>query len=220
MLAEAPQRAGRERHFIMEHLIIGICGGTGSGKTTLAERIYKEFKDRAVYIQMDNFYKDRSDLTYEERTKINYDHPDAFDMDIFVDAVKTIKAGNSAVIPQYDFSVHNRKSEWITIESKPLIILEGILLFQNQELFNLMDIKIFVDTDADERILRRAARDMRERARSLESIISQYLTTVKPMYEQYVEPFKKNADIIVPGGGRNSVAFEMITNTIRKRLGD
>ena len=202
----------------MKHLIIGICGGTGSGKTTLAERIYKEFKDVAVYIQMDSFYSDRQDLTYEERTKINYDHPDAFDMDLFIESVQAIKEGKDVTIPQYDFSTHLRKSEWITVESKPLIILEGILLFENQELFDLMDIKVFVDTDADERILRRAARDMRERARSFESVVSQYLNTVKPMYEQYVEPCKKKSDIIVPGGGRNPVAIEMISNTIKKRL--
>ena len=202
----------------MKHLIIGICGGTGSGKSTLAERVYKEFKDIAVYIQMDSFYSNRTDLTYEERVKLNYDHPDAFDMDLFIDSVKALKEGRTVSIPQYDFTTHLRKDEWTTVESRPLIILDGILLFANKDLFDLIDIKIFVDTDADERILRRAKRDMRDRGRTLDSVISQYINTAKPMHDQFVEPFKYQSDVVIPGGGRNNIAFEMIASTIRNRL--
>ena len=202
----------------MNSLIIGICGGTGSGKSTLAERLYKEFEDIAVYIQMDSFYSNRTDLTYDERVVINYDHPDAFDMELFVDSIKALKEGRTVSIPQYDFTTHLRKEEWQEIESRPLIILDGILLFANQEIFDLIDIKIFVDTDADERILRRAKRDMRDRGRSLESIISQYLKTAKPMHDQFVAPFKNKSDVVIPGGGKNDIAFEMISGFIRNRL--
>ena len=202
----------------MKHLIIGICGGTGSGKSTLADRVYKEFKDEAVYIQMDSFYSNRTDLTYEERVTLNYDHPDAFDMDLFVDSVKALKEGRAVTIPQYDFTTHLRKDEWTTVESKSLIILDGILLFADQRLFDLIDIKIFVDTDADERILRRAKRDMRERGRTLESVISQYVKTAKPMHDQFVEPFRNKSDVVIPGGGKNEIALEMITSFIRNRL--
>ena len=202
----------------MKHLIIGICGGTGSGKSTLADRVYKEFKDEAVYIQMDSFYSNRTDLTYEERVTLNYDHPDAFDMDLFVDSVKALKEGRTVTIPQYDFTTHLRKDEWTTVESKSLIILDGILLFADQRLFDLIDIKIFVDTDADERILRRAKRDMRERGRTLESVISQYVKTAKPMHDQFVAPFRNKSDVVIPGGGKNEIALEMITSFIRNRL--
>ncbi|MBR6349473.1 MAG: uridine kinase [Lachnospiraceae bacterium] len=202
----------------MKHLIIGICGGTGSGKSTLADRVYKEFKDEAVYIQMDSFYSNRTDLTYEERVTLNYDHPDAFDMDLFVDSVKALKEGRTVTIPQYDFTTHLRKDEWTTVESKSLIILDGILLFADQRLFDLIDIKIFVDTDADERILRRAKRDMRERGRTLESVISQYVKTAKPMHDQFVEPFRNKSDVVIPGGGKNEIALEMITSFIKNRL--
>ena len=202
----------------MKHLIIGICGGTGSGKSTLADRVYKEFKDEAVYIQMDSFYSNRTDLTYEERVTLNYDHPDAFDMDLFVDSVKALKEGRTVTIPQYDFTTHLRKDEWTTVKSKPLIILDGILLFADQRLFDLIDIKIFVDTDADERILRRAKRDMRERGRTLESVISQYVKTAKPMHDQFVEPFRNKSDVVIPGGGKNEIALEMITSFIKNRL--
>lgn len=202
----------------MKHLIIGICGGTGSGKSTLADRVYKEFKDEAVYIQMDSFYSNRTDLTYEERVTLNYDHPDAFDMDLFVDSVKALKEGRTVTIPQYDFTTHLRKDEWTTVKSKSLIILDGILLFADQRLFDLIDIKIFVDTDADERILRRAKRDMRERGRTLESVISQYVKTAKPMHDQFVEPFRNKSDVVIPGGGKNEIALEMITSFIKNRL--
>ena len=202
----------------MKHLIIGICGGTGSGKSTLADRVYKGFKDEAVYIQMDSFYSNRTDLTYEERVTLNYDHPNAFDMDLFVDSVKALKEGQTVTIPQYDFTTHLRKDEWTTVESKSLIILDGILLFADERLFDLIDIKIFVDTDADERILRRAKRDMRDRGRTLESVISQYINTAKPMHDQFVAPFRNRSDVVIPGGGKNEIALEMITSFIRNRL--
>ena len=203
------------------NIVIGICGGSGSGKSTLARKIKDEFGDRASIVSMDSFYKFQPDTTYEERTKTNYDHPDAFDTDIMIECVKELKAGKDTKIPVYDFTIHNRSSQpWETVKATPVIILDGILLFAFPQLVELMDIKVFVDTDADVRILRRVHRDVIKRGRSVESVIDQYLNTVKPMHEAFVEPSKKYADIIIPTGGRNPVALEMIENRVREHLSE
>ena len=201
------------------NIVIGICGGSGSGKSTLARKIKEEFGDRASIVSMDSFYKYQPNTTYEERTKTNYDHPDAFDADIMIECVKELKAGRDTKIPVYDFTIHNRSSQpWETVKATPVIILDGILLFAFPQLVELMDIKVFVDTDADVRILRRVHRDVIKRGRSVESVIDQYLNTVKPMHEAYVEPYKKLADVIIPEGAHNSVAREMVISLIKERL--
>ena len=202
------------------NIVIGICGGSGSGKSTLARKIKEEFGDRASIVSMDSFYKYQPNTTYEERTKTNYDHPDAFDTDIMIECVKELKSGRDTKIPVYDFTIHNRSSQpWETVKATPVIILDGILLFAFPQLVELMDIKVFVDTDADVRILRRVHRDVIKRGRSVESVIDQYLNTVKPMHEAYVEPYKKLADVIIPEGAHNSVAREMVISIIKERLG-
>ncbi len=201
------------------NIVIGICGGSGSGKSTLARKIKDEFGDRASIVSMDSFYKFQPDTTYEERTKTNYDHPDAFDTDIMIVCAKELKSGKDTKIPVYDFTIHNRSSQpWETVKATPVIILDGILLFAFPQLVELMDIKVFVDTDADVRILRRVHRDVIKRGRSVESVIDQYLNTVKPMHEAYVEPYKKLADVIIPEGAHNSVAREMVISLIKERL--
>ena len=201
-------------------LIIGIAGGTGSGKTTLAKHVANAFGDRVAVITHDSYYRAQNDKTYEERCLQNYDHPDAFETDLLCHHLAQLCHGQTVDIPVYDYTVHNRSDETVRIMPRAVIILEGILLFSDASLRNMMDLKIFVDTDADERILRRIARDTKERGRSLESVISQYLTTVKPMHEAFVEPFKRYADIIVPGGGDNPAALDMIVTRIKKQLND
>jgi uridine kinase len=201
----------------MSNMIIGICGGSGSGKTTLAKNIAAALGNNAVLICMDSFYKAQPGTTYEQRCLTNYDHPSSIDIDIMVKCLKELKEGRATDIPVYDFTIHNRSDEpWEHVESAPVIIVEGILLFAFPEAVQLLDRKIFVDTDADVRVLRRVERDMTERGRSLESIVSQYLETVRPMHLQYVEPYKAMADIIVPEGGRNDVALEIILGSIFK----
>ena len=195
-------------------LVIGIAGGTGSGKTTLTNKIAEQFKDQVTIVKHDNYYKAHDDMTYDERALLNYDHPFAFDTDLMIEHLKLLKEGKAVECPVYDYTVHNRSKETERIVPCKVIIVEGILIFENKELCNLMDIRIFVDTDADVRILRRIL----ERARSLQSVISQYINTVKPMHEQFVEPSKKNANIIVLEGGHNHVAMEMIQNQIRSHL--
>ncbi|MBQ7246743.1 MAG: uridine kinase [Lachnospiraceae bacterium] len=202
----------------MEHIIIGIAGGSGSGKTTLARNIKETFSDDAVLISMDSYYKHSPELTYEERVVRNYDHPDAFDLDMFIDHVRALKQGRTIVVPQYDFTAHLRSDQTVTVESRSIIILEGVLLFADPRLTELMDIKVFVDTDADVRIIRRIVRDVKKRGRSLDSVVAQYLGTVKPMHEQFVEPGKKIADIIVPEGGKNLVALGMISDFLEKKI--
>lgn len=199
-------------------LVIGIAGGTGSGKTTMTERIAGSFPDDITVINHDNYYKSHDEMTYEERARLNYDHPNAFDTDLMIRHLKELKAGRSIQCPVYDFTIHNRSKNTLTIVPGRVIIVEGILIFENKELCDLMDIRIFVDTDADIRIIRRIRRDVVERARSLDSVINQYLNTVKPMHEQFVEPSKKNASIIVPEGGYNLVAMDMVMNQIRHHL--
>lgn len=199
-------------------LVIGVAGGTGSGKTTLVRNIVERFGKDVTVISHDNYYKAHNDLTYEERAALNYDSPDAFDTDMLIDHLKLLKAGIAIECPVYDFKVHNRSDEVLHIQPNKVIVIEGILIFQNKALCDQMDIRIFVDTDADVRIIRRIIRDVRDRGRSLESIVNQYITTVKPMHEKYVEPSKKNAHIIVPEGGKNMVALEMIFNRIKNHI--
>ena len=200
--------------------IIGIAGGTGSGKTTLAENIVAHFGESITLLCHDDYYKAHDDLPYCEREKLNYDHPDAFDTELLISHLEALKRGESIECPIYDYTVHNRSNRTKTIHPTPVILLEGILIFSSSELRSLLDMKIFVDTDADVRILRRIVRDVRHRERTLESVISQYLTTVKPMHEAFVEPSKKYADIIVPEGGENPVAYGMIIGRIEKILED
>lgn len=201
-------------------IVIGIAGGTGSGKSTIIKRIKEQFNEAVTILSHDYYYKAHDDLTYEERTRLNYDHPDAFDTDLLVDHIKALKRGEFVERPSYDFSVHNRRKETVTVVPSKVIIVEGILIFENKDLLDMFDIKVFVDTDADVRIIRRILRDVKERGRTLESVINQYLTTVKLMHEQFVEPSKKNADIIIPEGGYNTVAIEMLNQRIRALLGD
>lgn len=201
-----------------EILVIGIAGGSGSGKTTLTNQIAAQFPDDVTVITHDNYYKAHDDMTYEERSRLNYDHPNAFDTDLMIEHLKLLKEGKSVECPIYDYTIHNRSKNTMTITPGKVIIVEGILIYENKELCDQMDIRLFVDTDADLRIIRRIRRDVMERARSLDSVISQYLNTVKPMHEQFVEPSKKNASLIVPEGGHNLVAMEMIFNQIRSHL--
>ena len=199
-------------------MVIGIAGGTGSGKTTITKRLMERFKDNVTVIYHDNYYKAHHSMSYEERAKLNYDHPDAFETELLVEAVKDLKKGKSVKCPVYDYTIHDRSDKTITIKPARVIIVEGILIFQCRELCREMDIKIYVDTDADVRILRRIVRDVRDRGRSLESVVNQYLNTVKPMHEQFVEPSKRNADIIIPEGGHNVVALEMVMERVRAHL--
>ena len=199
-------------------IIIGIAGGSGSGKTTITRELVRRFGGEVTVINHDNFYKAHHEMSYEERARLNYDHPDAFDTDLLIAALKDLKAGRTVYCPVYDYSIHDRSEETVEIRPSRVIIVDGILIFENKELRDLMDIKLFVDTDADVRILRRIIRDVRERGRSLESVVEQYLTTVKPMHEQFVEPSKRCADIIIPEGGHNLVALEMVIQRVRAHL--
>ena len=203
----------------MNNLIIGIAGGSGSGKTTLAYRLKERFgEDEVRLISHDSYYKRHDELPFSERCKLNYDHPDAFDNDLLIQHLKELKAGRAIDCPVYDYANHNRSSEVQHIEPAPVLIVEGILPLAEPELCSLFDYKIYVDTDADERILRRALRDVEERGRTLQSVVSQYLTTVKPMHEQYVEPSRKYADIVVLEGGHNLVALDMIMQRIQHHI--
>ena len=199
-------------------MVIGIAGGTGSGKTTITKRLVERFKENVTVIHHDNYYKAHHYMTYEERAKLNYDHPDAFETELLVEALRALKAGRPIECPVYDYTIHDRSDKTVTIKPAKVIIVEGILIFQDLELCKEMDIKLFVDTDADVRILRRIVRDVRDRGRSLESVVDQYLTTVKPMHEQFVEPSKRNADIIIPEGGHNAVALEMVVERVRAHI--
>jgi len=199
-------------------LVIGIAGGTGSGKTTFMNNLIQPFLDDVTILSHDNYYKRHDDLTYEQRCRLNYDEPAALETDLMAAHLDLLRQGQAIDCPVYDFTQHNRSSETIRLVPRKVIIVEGILIFENKELRDLMDIRIFVDTDADVRLCRRILRDVEERGRSLESVLSQYQNTVKPMHEQYVEPSKKHANIIVPEGGENYVALDMITGRIRRHL--
>ena len=198
--------------------IVGIAGGTASGKTTIVRKIKENFGDDIVVINHDSYYKAHNDLSYEDRSKLNYDHPDSFDTQMMIEDVKKLKNNEEVDIPVYDFSIHNRADATVHIVPKNVIILEGILVLENKELRDLMDIKVFVDTDADERLMRRIRRDMVERARSIESILNQYADTVKPMHEQFIEPSKKYADIIIPRGGENLTGINILQQHIKSML--
>lgn len=196
-------------------IIIGIAGGTGSGKSTLADNIRKEFANNITMLSHDYYYKSNSHLSFDERKKLNYDHPDAFDTDLLIEHLNKLKKGEVIYRPNYSFVTHLREEQTVEVVPKKVILLDGILIFENKELRDMMDIKIFVDTDADIRFIRRLVCDVSDRGRTLESVIEQYTTTVKPMHEQFVEPSKKYADIIVPEGGYNHVALNMIIEKIR-----
>ena len=199
-------------------LVIGIAGGTGSGKTTLMDNLVKRFSDDVTVLSHDNYYHRRDDMTLEERSKVNYDEPAALETDLMVRHLDLLRQGQAIECPVYDFSQHNRSNKTTTIEPKRVIIVEGILIFEDDALRDLMDIRIFVDTDADVRLGRRILRDVEERGRTLQSVLDQYQTTVKPMHEMYVEPSKKYAHLVVPEGGRNFVALDMILSRIERHL--
>ena len=199
-------------------LTIGIAGGTGSGKSTVANIIRDSFGGDVTLFKCDDYYKAHHDLSYEERSKMNYDHPDAFDVDLMVEHIRQLQAGQPIDAPVYDFTVHDRSEVTQRIEPGKVLLVDGILALAIREVRELLDIKIYVDTDADIRILRRIRRDVDKRGRSLDSVINQYVETVKPMHEAYVEPSKRYADLIIPQGGRNEVAMDLLRSCIRSRL--
>ena len=199
-------------------LVIGIAGGTGSGKTTLMKRLVEQFDDVVSVLSHDNYYRRLDHLAFEERCKVNYDEPNALETELMCQHLQQLREGKGIDCPVYDFSQHNRSDDTVHIEPRQVIIVEGILIFENEQLRNLMDIRIFVDTDADIRLCRRIKRDVNKRGRSMESVIEQYQTTVKPMHDKYVEPSKKYAHIVVPEGGKNVVALDMIMGRIRRHL--
>src|SRR5918911_3418921 len=203
-------------HFFM---IIGICGGTGSGKTTVANRILESVSaSEVVFIQQDSYYRNLKDLPLDYRSAVNFDHPDALDNDLLVHHIKKLKTGGAVELPLYDFKTHTRLNETVLIEPKPIVIVEGILIFTDARLLEQMDIKVFVDTPDDIRFIRRLRRDIAERGRTVDSVIEQYLATVRPMHMQFVEPSKRYADVIIPEGGYNLVSIDLISVKIRERL--
>ncbi len=201
-------------------LVIGIAGGSGSGKTTLMKNIVERFGEVVTVVSHDNYYKRHDEMTYEERCLINYDEPAAFENELMAQHLDALRRGESVECPVYDYTVHNRSDDIVIIEPKQVIIVEGILIFADEALRDLMDIRIFVDTDADIRLCRRIKRDVNKRGRTLESVLSQYQQTVKPMHEKYVEPSKKYANLVVPEGGKNFVALDMIIDRIQRHLNE
>ncbi len=201
-----------------DRIVIGVAGGSASGKTTVATRLTREFDDGVLLLSHDSYYNAHDEMPFEERAKINYDHPNAFETQRLIKDIKSLKNGEAIDVPVYDFANHNRSKETVHIEPKQVIVVEGILVFENKQLRDLMDIRIFVDTDADERLVRRIRRDVSERGRTLDSVLNQYITTVKPMHEQFVEPSKRYADVIIPRGGENDVALEMVLYRINAIL--
>ncbi|WP_201777895.1 uridine kinase [Ornithinibacillus contaminans] len=200
-------------------VVIGVAGGSGSGKTSVTRSICQRFTDKTILvIEQDYYYKDQSHLPFEERLKTNYDHPLAFDNDLLIEHIHALLNQESIEKPVYDYKIHTRSNDVITVEPKDVIILEGILILEDPRLVDLMDIKVFVDTDADLRIIRRLFRDIKERGRTLDSVIDQYLTAVRPMHLQFVEPTKRYADIIIPEGGQNHVAIDIMATKIEQIL--
>jgi len=200
----------------MASLVIGICGGTGSGKTTIADRIIAALpRESVVVIQQDHYYRNLPHLPLDERARQNFDHPDSIDMPLLVEHVGRLREGQAIERPVYDFTQHNRRAETVRLEPRSAVIIEGILLFESKALRDLMDIKIFVDTDADLRFIRRLGRDIRERGRTMESVVEQYLSTVRPMHLEFVEPSKRHADVIIPEGGHNEVGIDLVIQKIR-----
>jgi uridine kinase len=200
-------------------MIIGICGGTGSGKTTVANRILETVSaDDVIFLQQDSYYRNLNDMPLDYRQEVNFDHPDALDNDLLVKHIRRLKSGAPVELPIYDFKTHSRLAETLHVEPKPIIIVEGILIFADARILEEMDIKIFVDTPDDIRFIRRLRRDIAERGRTAESVIEQYLATVRPMHIQFVEPSKRYADVIIPEGGHNLVSIDLISVKIRDRL--
>lgn len=200
-------------------LIIGICGGTGSGKTTVANRILESVSaNEVVFIQQDSYYRNLTDLPLDYRHIANFDHPDALDNDLLVNHVRRLKAGEAVELPLYDFKTHTRMNETRHVDPKPIVIVEGILIYSDARLLEQMDIKVFVDTPDDIRFIRRLRRDLAERGRTIESVIEQYIATVRPMHMQFVEPSKRHADVIIPEGGHNLVSIDLLSGKIRERL--
>ncbi len=199
-----------------ERLVIGVCGGTGSGKTTIVGRIISALPESSVLVlQQDHYYRDFPDLPLDQRAKQNFDHPNSVDSALFVEDVRQLRGGQAIERPVYDFTQHRRSPHTVRLEPRPALIVEGILIFENRLLRELMDIKIFVDTDADLRFIRRLGRDMRERGRTLESVVDQYLATVRPMHMEFIEPSKRHADVIIPEGGYNEVGIDLVIQKIR-----
>ncbi|MBO0470567.1 uridine kinase [Enterococcus sp. DIV0242_7C1] len=202
-------------------IVIGVTGGSGSGKTSVSRAIFNHFPNHSIMmLEQDSYYKDQSHLSFEERLTTNYDHPFAFDTDLLIEHLKQLIAYQTIEKPVYDYVAHTRSSDVLIQEPKEVIILEGILILEDQRLRELMDIKLYVDTDDDIRIIRRIKRDMEERGRTLDSVIEQYLTVVKPMYHQFIEPTKRYADVIVPEGGENHVAIDLITTKVASILNE
>lgn len=201
----------------MDCIIIGIAGGTGSGKSTFTNRLRDRFGDNITVIYHDNYYKRHDDIPFEERKKLNYDHPDALETDLLIEHIKRLRNGESIECPVYDYTVHNRSDKTVCIDPRKIILIEGILLLADPRLRSLLDIKIYVEADADERILRRILRDVKERGRDIDNIVEQYLTTVKPMHYLYVEPTRATADIVI-NSGMNDVAFDIVQSKIRLML--
>ncbi|KUP05807.1 uridine kinase [Bacillus coahuilensis m2-6] len=200
-------------------VVIGIAGGSGSGKTSVTKSIFESFKNRSILmLEQDYYYKDQSHLPFEERLMTNYDHPLAFDNDLLIEHLQQLIYYKSVEKPVYDYKMHTRSSETITIAPKDVIIVEGILVLEDERLRNLMDIKLYVDTDADLRIIRRMLRDIKERGRSIESVIEQYVNVVRPMHNQFIEPTKRYADVIIPEGGHNHVAIDLMVTKIQTIL--
>lgn len=204
----------------MKSIVIGVAGGSASGKTTVANRLKEEFKEDVELISHDNYYCAHDKISFEERAKLNYDHPNAFETALMIEHIKALKKGEKIRRPVYDFVTHNRAKETVLVHPARVIIVEGFLIFENKELRDLMDIKLFVDTDSDIRLIRRILRDVKERGRSLESVILQYEQTVKPMHEQFVEPSKRYADVIIPEGGHNEVAMSMLMDKMKSILAE
>ena len=198
--------------------VLGVAGGSASGKTTIINKLKDFFGEDIAVISHDAYYKAHPEMSFEERSKLNYDHPDSFESDRMAEDVRRLIKGYAIDMPVYDYVNHNRSDKTIRVEPKTVIVMEGILILENKELRDLMDIKIFVDTDADERLMRRIKRDMIERGRSIESIIDQYSETVKPMHEEFVEPSKKHADLIIPRGGENTAGLDMLITYMTKKL--
>lgn len=204
---------------MQQPLVVGVAGGTGSGKSTLTRAIQRHFPHQCQVVYHDSYYRDHPELTYEQRCKVNYDEPDAFENDLLVSHLQALIAGQTVECPVYDFPTHRRASETTMLQPAPVIIVEGILIFAIPQILQLLDIKLFVDTDADVRLLRRIRRDFVERGRDFESVATQYLSTVKPMHALHVEPSKRMADIVIPEGGYNVVALEMLVHRINSALG-